>query len=51
MLFRSEELGAGLDLLQSLKDHLDPDNLFVPGKLGMRPRAGAVDLERREHTS
>ena len=46
-----EELGAGLDLLQSLKDHLDPDNLFVPGKLGMRPRAGAVDLERQEHTS
>lgn len=39
------ELGAGLDLLQGLKDHLDPDNLFVPGKLGLRSRPGALDIE------
>ena len=43
----SEELGAGLKLLQGLKDHLDPDNLFVPGKLGLRPRPGALDIESR----
>lgn len=42
-----QELGVGMELLQGLKDHLDPDNLFVPGKLGLRPRPGAVDLETR----
>lgn len=42
-----QELGSGLALLQGLKDHLDPDNLFVPGKVGMRARAGAVDIESR----
>ena len=42
-----QELGIGMELLQGLKDHLDPDNLFVPGKLGLRPRPGAVDLETR----
>jgi alkyldihydroxyacetonephosphate synthase len=48
-LFRNpwlrEELGPGLELLQALKDHLDPDNLFVPGKLALRGRPGAVDIE------
>ncbi|MEF7617270.1 FAD-binding oxidoreductase [Aquincola sp. MAHUQ-54] len=39
-----EELGVGLELLQGLKDHLDPANLFVPGKLALRGRAGAVDI-------
>ncbi len=39
------ELGVGLEMLQALKDHLDPDNLFVAGKLGMRARPGAVDIE------
>ncbi len=38
-LFRNawmrSELGAGLDLLQILKQQLDPGNLFVPGKLGL----------------
>lgn len=38
------ELGAGLDVLQVLKDGLDPDNLMNPGKLGLRPAAGAVDV-------
>lgn len=46
-----QELGAGLDLLQGLKDHLDPDNLFVPGKLALRGRAGAIDIETRELAS
>ena len=41
------ELGSGLAMLQGLKDHLDPDNLFVPGKLGLRSRPGALDIEAR----
>jgi len=43
-----QELGGGLPLLQAIKDHLDPDNLFVPGKLGLRPRPGAVDIHNRK---
>lgn len=42
------ELGIGLELLQGLKDHLDPGNLFVPGKLGMRARPGAISIEGSE---
>lgn len=38
------ELGAGLDLLQVIKDAMDPDNLLNPGKLGLRPAVGAVDV-------
>jgi alkyldihydroxyacetonephosphate synthase len=38
-LFRAPWMGAehgiGLDLLQALKQHLDPGNLFLPGKLGL----------------
>ncbi|RPH45033.1 MAG: FAD-binding oxidoreductase [Burkholderiales bacterium] len=45
------ELGVGLEMLQAVKDHLDPDNLFVPGKLGMRARPGAVDIESTEDAS
>lgn len=41
------ELGNGHKLLQNLKDSLDPDNLLVPGKLGLRSRPGAVNLEAR----
>lgn len=33
----ASELGAGLDILQALKDALDPGNLVNPGKLGLRP--------------
>lgn len=33
------EHGAGLDLLQAIKDHLDPAGLFAPGKLGLRSPA------------
>ena len=43
------ELGTGLELLQGLKDHLDPDNLFVPGKLALRAREGAINLEHTRH--
>lgn len=38
------ELGAGFDLLQTIKDALDPGNLLNPGKLGLKPRAGAKDI-------
>jgi len=44
-----EELGTGLELLQGVKDYLDPDNLFVPGKLALRAREGAVNLEHLHH--
>ena len=43
-----EELGVGLEMLQALKDHLDPNNRFNPGKLALRGRPGAIDLEARE---
>ncbi|MGU3496788.1 FAD-binding oxidoreductase [Xanthobacteraceae bacterium A53D] len=42
----ARELGAGLPLLQAIKDTLDPGNLMNPGKLGLRPAAGAVDVRR-----
>ena len=38
--------GVGLDILQAIKDTLDPGNLMNPGKLGLRPAAGAVDVRR-----
>jgi alkyldihydroxyacetonephosphate synthase len=49
-LFRNpwmkRELGAGLDVLQKIKDVLDPDNLLNPGKIGLRPRDNAKDIHR-----
>jgi alkyldihydroxyacetonephosphate synthase len=46
--FRNEwlkaELGTGLDLLQILKDGLDPDNRVNAGKLALRPAPGAATL-------
>ena len=36
------ELGAGLEMIQILKDGLDPDNLVNPGKLGLRQPAGST---------
>lgn len=39
-----KELGGGLDLLQQLKDAIDPDNLINPGKLGLRPAPGAIEI-------
>lgn len=36
------ELNEGMHLLQSLKDGIDPDNLFNPGKLGLRAPAGSA---------
>ncbi len=38
------ELGTGLDVLQAIKDALDPGNLMNPGKLGLRPAEGAPGL-------
>ncbi|HUG58532.1 MAG TPA: FAD-linked oxidase C-terminal domain-containing protein, partial [Candidimonas sp.] len=44
-LFRNkwlrDELNTGMDLLQILKDGIDPDNLLNPGKLGLRAAVGA----------
>ncbi|CLA41311.1 Uncharacterised protein [Mycobacterium tuberculosis] len=40
------ELGAGLVVLQSIKDALDPGNLFNPGKIGLRAGANAKDIRR-----
>jgi alkyldihydroxyacetonephosphate synthase len=34
-----EELNTGLDLIQALKDVIDPGNLMNPGKLGLRAPA------------
>lgn len=49
-LFRNpwmkRELGEGLNVLQSVKDALDPTNMMNPGKLGLRPAAGAKDIRR-----
>jgi alkyldihydroxyacetonephosphate synthase len=30
-----QDLGLGLEIVQAIKDHLDPHGLFVPGKLGL----------------
>lgn len=38
------EHGVGLEIMQALKDALDPGNLFNPGKLGLRPTEGAVAI-------
>lgn len=44
-LFRNawlkEELNTGMDLLQIVKDGIDPGNLLNPGKLGLRSAPGA----------
>lgn len=49
-LFRNpwmqRELGAGLNVLQTIKDALDPANLLNPGKLGLRPGPNAKDIRR-----
>lgn len=36
----TRELNAGMDILQSLKDAMDPANLLNPGKLGLRLSPG-----------
>ncbi len=45
-LFRNawvrQELNSGMELLQILKDGLDPDNLINPGKLGLRQPSGST---------
>jgi alkyldihydroxyacetonephosphate synthase len=35
--FLPESLGTGMDVLQSIKNTLDPRNIFNPGKLGLNP--------------
>lgn len=46
-----EEHGAGMTLLRKVKEAVDPQNLFNPGKLGFAPRDGAIDpfRDRSEH--
>ena len=47
-VFRNEwlrqELGVGLELLQILKDGMDPQNLLNPGKVGLRGAPGAMTI-------
>ena len=47
-VFRNEwlrtELNTGLDMLQILKDGIDPHNLLNPGKVGLRAPADAMRL-------
>jgi len=38
----AREHGVGLEILQAVKDALDPDNLVNPGELGLRRVPGAV---------
>jgi alkyldihydroxyacetonephosphate synthase len=35
--FLPESLGTGMGVLQSIKNTLDPRNIFNPGKLGLNP--------------
>jgi alkyldihydroxyacetonephosphate synthase len=39
-----EELGVGLELLQILKDGIDPHNLLNPGKVGLRAASDAMQV-------
>ena len=39
-----EELGSGLELLQILKDGIDPRTLLNPGKVGLRASPGALTI-------
>lgn len=39
----AKDMGLGIELLQSIKDYLDPHGLFAPGKLGLTSRQAHLD--------